>query len=375
MSKTAKAIIGIIIAIIIAGGIWLAISKNKPSGNNQSADNSIKIGAILPLTGEASSYGQAARKGIDLAVEKVKKEKGIDLEIIYEDDQIDPKKSVDAFQKLVNLDGVKYIMGFGSGETLAVCPLAELNNVILFSAGSSPEITNCGDYTFRDFPSDVYQGKVLAEKVYGKGFNNIALMYINNDYGAGLKDKFKENFKGNIAATEAFSVGEKDFKTQLAKIKLSNPEAIVLISHLAEGEGLLKQRYDLGISQPIFTSEGLKDDNLPKDVPADALKNMYFVYASQYEGAEYQEYKNAYLQKYGEGFGIFSDYVYDNVLALANAIEKSGDPKNIESVKTNLYQTNMNGATGLIKFDKNGDVVDKEYSLYKVANGKFELAE
>ena len=136
----------------------------------------------------------------------------------------------------------------------------------------------------------------------------------------------------------------------------------------------LKQRNELGINQPIFTSEGLKNNSLLEN-SADILKNVYPVFVSQYEGKEYQEYKDAHLQKYGEEFGAFSDYMYDSVLILSNAIKGCDDVNNMECVKSNLYKTDINGATGNIKFDKNGDIIDKPYSLYKVENNEFVIAE
>ena len=373
MTKNTKIILGIIVAVVIIGGIWLGVGREADAPVAEE-EKVIKIGAILPLTGEAATYGQAAQRGIDLAVEKVEKENNIKLEIIYEDSQMDPKKAVDAAQKLINLDGVKYLVGFGSSNDLAVCPISESNKVVLLSpAASSPELTTkCGDYTFSNFPSDIYQGKILADKVYNKGFKKIAIMYINNDYGVGLKNEFEKNFNGTILISEAHNSSDVDFKTQLTKIKSTNPEAIVLISQLTEGSRILKQRIELEINQPVFASEGLKDNNLLEN-PANVLKDVYPIFISQYEGKEYQEYKNAYLQKYGEEFGAFSDYVYDSVLTLANAVKECDSANDTECVKLNLYKTNIKGATGLIKFDKNGDIVDKPYSLYKIENNEFVL--
>lgn len=374
MNKTTKIIISIIIVAVIICGVY-SIFKNK-SPIEPAVTEPIEIGAILPLTGDAASYGQAAQKGIDLAVEKAAKENGVKFDVIYEDSQMDPKKAVDSAQKLINLDGIKYMVGFGSSNDLAVCPITEPNKIILLSpAASSPELTTkCGDYTFSNFPSDIYQGKVLANKIYDQGYKKVAIMHINNDYGVGLKNEFEKNFNGEILISESHNASDIDFKTQLTKIKAKNPEAIVLISQLTEGGRILKQRKELGIDQFIFTSEGLKDNGLLEN-SADVLENIYFVSISQYEGKEYQEYKNAHLQKYEEEFGAFSDYVYDSILLLADAVKKCNNVDDVECIKSKLYDTNTKGATGLIKFDENGDITDKPYGLYKVENNQFVVVE
>ncbi|MCK4918322.1 MAG: ABC transporter substrate-binding protein [Candidatus Pacebacteria bacterium] len=365
MNKTTNWIVGIIIIAVV---IWFGF-LNKPT--EPVSTEPIKIGVILPLTGDAASYGQTAQRGVELAVEKIKNEDGIDVEVIFEDSQIDPAKAVSSLQKLINLDNIDYVLGFSSGETLAMCPISNLNEVILMTIGTSPEITGCGDYTFRDSPSDIYQGIVLAEKVSDNNYENIALIYINNDYGVGLKTEFEKNFEGNILLTESFGLGETDFRTQLTKIKTAEPEAIVLIGIFPEVGRLLKQRAELDILAPIFGSEGVKNDSLFEEVPADMLDDIYAIFTAQYEGSEYQEFKNAHLQRYGEEYGAFSDYVYDNILTLVDAIKRCKDFNDVECVKENIYKTDIVGATGRIEFDENGDVINKLYSLYKVENNEF----
>ena len=365
-----KTITWIIVLILVIVGFFILSKKSEPV-----AAGTIKIGVILPMTGEAGTYGQNAQKGVEIALEKVNKENiNSKLEAIYEDSQMDPKKAVSAAQKLVDIDKVKYIVGFSSGEMLAICPITEANKVLFIGSGSSPEISKCGDYTFRDSISDIYQGKELARIISSKNYKKVAVLYINNDYGTGLKDEFVKNFSGTVVDVESYVPKQTDFRTVLTKIKSSEPEAIMVVSQLPESANLLKQKTELAMVQPIFGSETFKDDNLFQKVSSDAMKNVYTVFMTQYNGSEYTEYKDAYLQKYGQEFGTFSDVVHDSVLILADAIKRA-EGTDVDSVKKAMYSTNMKGATGLIKFDQNGDVVDKNFSLYKATNGKFVLAE
>lgn len=380
MNKLTKTIIAAIIAILVIAGIWMVSTKDHTkkdtatSNGKPAAQKTVKIGAILGLTGEAASYGQGAQKGIELAVEKIKREKNLDVQMVYEDSQMDPKKAVDSFQKLTSLKDVKYFTTMSSGEMLAICPLAESKKDVLVGTGSSSAITNCGDYTFRDMPSDSFQGKEMAKKIYDRGVRKVAIMYINNEYGTGIKDEFTKNFQGEIVASEAHDPKGTDFRTQLTKVKSFNPDAIVLISQLSEGSALLKQKGELEISIPIYTSEGLKDENLIKNVPAEALKNIYSFFPIQYSGKESKEYKDNYTQKFDEDYAAFSDYMYDTILMLADAMDKCVNPNDAECVKNKLYEINITGATGKIVLDKNGDLEAKTYDLYTIQNNQFVAA-
>lgn len=362
-----KSVVGIIIvaAVIIAGAVWSAQEKETAR---------IPLGVILPLTGDAASYGEHARNAVELAKEKAEKELGVVFDIHYEDSQIKPALAASAAHKLISVDGVDYLIGFSSGETLAICPIAESAKVLLLSSGSSPAITGCGDYTFRNYPSDIFQGKALAEKVQAAGFSRVALVYIANDYGIGLKDEFKRNFTGTIELEEGHAPQTRDFRTSIAKIKASRPDAIVLTDQIAEASRFLAQLQEQGVVIPVFGSEALKDDALFANAKLESLKNLSVLFTASYNGPEAAAFKSAYMARFGNEPGAFADYVHDNVLVFAKALQSCRTAE-VECVKNKLYSTELVGTTGTISFDRNGDVQDKPYELYRIENGAFVLAQ
>lgn len=362
-----KSVVGIIIAvaIVIAGAVW---------GTQKREPEQVPLGVILPLTGDAASYGEHARNAVELAREKVEKEFGVVFDVQYEDSQIKPALAASAAQKLISVEGVNFVIGFSSGETLAVCPILEREKRILLSSGSSPAITGCGEYTFRNYPSDVFQGKALAQKIAERGLRTVALLYINNDYGNGLRNEFIKNFAGAIPLDEGHTPQTHDFRTSVAKLKSRKPEAVVLISQIAEASRLLDQLQEQGVLVPIFGSEALKDDALFASVKPDSLKNLSVLFTAAYDGLEATTFKRDYTVRFGKDPGAFADYVHDNVLVLAKALQncKKAD---MECVKNKLYSTELTGATGAISFDRSGDVQDKPYELYRIENGAFVLAQ
>lgn len=182
-------------AAVTATSTPKAASTTKPA-----TGEAIKIGAILPLTGDGAAYGVPLQKVAQIAIDKVNKEGGIDgkkLEFIWEDGKCNGKDAASAVQKLINVDKVKIIYGgFCSSETLGIAPIAEQAHVVVLSPGSSsPDITNAGDYIFRNYPSDSSQGAILAEVAKGLGLKKIGMLTEQQDYTVGIQKAFKAAFE------------------------------------------------------------------------------------------------------------------------------------------------------------------------------------
>ncbi|MCK4458341.1 MAG: ABC transporter substrate-binding protein [Methanosarcinales archaeon] len=159
---TKHILIGVVLFLAVIAGACLQDTQ----------PDEIRIGAILPLTGEAAEYGEDAKLGIDLAVEEINAAGGINgkrIQVVYEDSQATPSQGVSAIQKLTTVDKVPVIIGaMASSVTLAIAPIAEENKVVLLSpASSAPQITEAGDYIFRTEFSDAYGGKAQAELTMG----------------------------------------------------------------------------------------------------------------------------------------------------------------------------------------------------------------
>ena len=171
----------LVVEIIIIGGAM-------PLTDKPAEKESIKIGFIAPLTGEAATYGLMGQNVVKLAADEINAQGGINgrhLEIIYEDGKCNGAAAATAIQKLVEFDKVEVVFGgFCSSESLGAEPIATQNKVLLFSLGSSsPALTGKSPFFARDYPSDASQGAVLAEIAYNKkGWRNVALIQEQLDY-------------------------------------------------------------------------------------------------------------------------------------------------------------------------------------------------
>ena len=255
----------IIIGLVLGGLVWTGCQK-------KAEEKVVKIGGLMPLSGDGAKYGQSAKSGIDLAIEGINAKggvKGHKIEVIYEDSQGLPTTGVSAFQKLITSNEKPAVIGgLFSSVTLAIAPIANREHVVVLSPTSSaPAITKAGDYIFRNCASDIFEGEIMARAAKETlGLTRIAIIYINNDYGVGIKNVFKKEFTvlgGKLVAEEAFPQGATDFRTQITKVKQFNPEAVYIIGYRELGS-LLKQAKELGLNVQFLSTVMFEDPEILK---------------------------------------------------------------------------------------------------------------
>lgn len=242
------------------------------SSCSQKEANVIRIGAILPLTGDAAQWGIPPQKGAELVTKLINDKRGKNdkfIELYIEDTNCEPNEGVSAFNKIISSNKKKIVIwGVCSSVTLAVAPIAERKDVLLISpASTNPSISSAGDNIFRVIPSDNLRGKIFAEYIYNDvGINTVALLYINNEGGVGNKNSFLQRFEelgGEIAIKESYEQGTNDVRTQLAKINNSQAKAIVIVSYPNDTVITLKQIKELGIKMELFfQTEAVEDPNV-----------------------------------------------------------------------------------------------------------------
>jgi len=359
-------------------------NKNaKTKGGNTPADSKIiKIGGILPLTGDAATYGDPVQKAVNLRVKDINKKGGIhgkNIKMIWEDGKCNPKDASKAAQKLVNFDGVKIILGgFCSGETLGAAPITEKAKVILLSPGSSsPEVTNAGDFVFRTTPSDSSQGKVLGQLAESK-YKKIGIFMEQTDYAVGVRDTFKKYFTGEIQE-EDFLSNETDFKTRITKLKQSDIEALVVITQtVPKLDILLKQLGEQGWSKNIIGNEMLMNDDSIVKKYADFLGGLDEVISATFVAPE-NEKLEAFLKEFQTEYKEEPKYInyvsttVDAIDILENVLNSVEDINNTEMIKKALYDTkSFPGLNDGIGFDENGDV-NLTHSAFIFKAGTFKL--
>ena len=343
-------------------------------------DNTASIGSILPLTGDLAVYGQSIKNGADMAVAEINAAGGVNgkqVEIIYEDNKGEAADTVSALHKLADIDNVPVILGaVVSTNTLAIAPLAEESEVVLISPTStSPKLSNWEDgYVFRVIASDSYQGVAMAELAAEMDYTEVAVMYLNNEYGVGFKDVFVEEFgkiEGTVLTEIALDEGNTDFRSELTNLKEVNPPAVMIVGYVKESSIILKQAKELGIETQWLCSEGHKSDDII-DLAGNATEDILVLYPAT--AAELEDFNTNYNNVYDEDPGIFAAEGYDMVQAAVRSMEAAGATTDAAAIKTSMRELDFSGPSGHKVFDQLGDV-PAAYDVWTVTDGAFEVYE
>ncbi len=369
-----------LVAIVIVVWAGVSLSNDSSAGKAPDAKNPIKIGVIEPLTGGAAPYGEAGKNGFMMAVEEINASGGINgrkVEAIYEDSKCDSKAALGAAQKLINIDGVQYIVGaMCSSEVLAVLPVTEAKPMIFFGEGSSPEITGKGKYFFRTWPSDALSSKAMADRVAPK-YKKIAIITEKTAYATALERSFAENATKNgseIVASETFASGVKDFRATLSKIKTTDPDLLFINPQDGENGAIIaKQARDLGINAQ-FIAYFFTGDEFVKSGPAVNGTMILDTPSLNSDRPISKAYADRYKAKYASAnYPFVGAQMYDYAFLLKHAIEKTGadsvSPADAAKLATYLHDLDSySGIIGDFSFDQNGDVENIGFSYKTVEN-------
>ncbi len=372
-------------AVASYGLLGLGLMLSFLVGCGRRAPETITIGAILPLTGDAAQWGIPPRKGAELAVKEINASGGVDgrrLKLAVQDSMCDPKNAVSAYQQLRARTRPAVVVGaVCSSATLAVAPLAERDHVALISpASTSPKITAAGDFIFRVVPTDALRAQVFAEYLWQReGLRTVALLYVNNEGGVGNARAFQERFSalgGDVVLELPYSQDATDLRAQLAQVKAARPEGVVVVSYPKDTVLVMKQRVELGVSTPFFfQTEAVEDPNVLREAGSAANGAVYILPAPA-EGEAARHFAEAYRAKYGKKPELFAAEAYDIVHLIADAIRaNSGRPITGELFRDYLYSVKgYPGASGTITFDEHGDVL-KPMAIKRIDNGEPKLIE
>jgi branched-chain amino acid transport system substrate-binding protein len=235
---------------------------------------------------------------------------------------------------------------------------------------SSPDITNAGDYIFRDYQTDNDAGKVLARKAYNDlGYRKVAVIWSINDWAEGYSRVFRDEFTrlgGQVVFQEKFTQGTSDLRSVLSKVKSSDAEAIVVFEYTSGSITFFKQKQELGINLPVLGGDTFTDPEIYTGVGKAADGARYILAKDSYS----EEFKAKIKAQTGDdSVQVGSPNAYDAVYILKNAIRSVGDDPT--KVKNWLYtMPPYKGESGIIQFDENGDRLNPEFVMWKIQNGK-----
>jgi len=326
----------------------------------------IHLGFIAPVTGDLANLGNDALVSAQIAVDEINAEGGIDgrsIKLLVGDGKCSAKDAPQAASKLINIDGVSAFFAMCSPEVISTAGMAnEQKRVVLSSCASSPNVTDAGDYIFRTYPSDTFQGKFAAEYAYNRlGKRKVAILAMQNDWGLGLRGVFAKTFQdlgGEIVLIQEHAQDSRDLRTQITKIKESRPDFIYFPSFTEPSLVGIKQMRDLGINIDVMGGDAWND---PKFQEEEYTKGLRFTIPA----ANYNSHWKEEMTKRGAGHTVCAPSAYDNVKILADIMKRVGEDG--EKIKNELYKVKgYKGINGDISFDENGDITEAQYEIIEI---------
>jgi branched-chain amino acid transport system substrate-binding protein len=315
-----------------------------------------KIGVINSMSGPEAPIGENITNGIKLADEDLKK-KGINLQLVWEDDTGKPQISMSAMEKLATRDNVVGVVGpYTSACSNAVAKLAEKYKVsLLIPAAAKEEITRQGlKYVFRmNAPADKYASSLIdAATSLGKP-KSVAFIYENTDFGTSTSKTAKEYVakKGiQVVADVSYPKGSADYRSTLAQIKSKNPDLVFMVSYVADAILLMRQSKEVGLQPQAFlgagagftTTEFAKEQAISEAV----VSCTQWTADVNWPGAK--EFGKRYKAKFGKEPTYHAACAYASMMIMAETAKASGGDR--AKTRDALKAGKWNGIMGEVQF-------------------------
>ena len=329
------------------------------------AQETLKIGALVTLSGAGAAWGQALLYGAELAADDVNAKGGLDVagkrykvQVIPYDDKYQSSDAVTAANRLISEDKVKYIIGpMGSAPALAVAPLTERNKVIIMTLGfTAKALSPEKPYSFRpnltteetSYPSIVWLVKNLKLKKVGA-------LFPNDESGQQISRDLENAYAkagAALSAKEFFERQRVDMVPLLTRMIASGIDAIELDGNSPQTAGLIvRQARELGFKGPIVRNGGPATPEIVAVAGKSATEGMLVSSLTDPDNKAVATYAQRYSDKYKKNMNGFSPAFYDGTQMLFVAMQKAGTVTDSEHVRKTLEgMSNYPGIQGTLNW-------------------------
>lgn len=342
------------------------------------AQEPIRIGVNLEMTGAVAAYGQMGWEGLQvirsLGYDTVL---GRPVELVLVDNKSDKVEAANATTRLINQGVVAIIGTMTSGNILAAGPIAEEAGIpIIGPSTTNPLVTQGRDYVFRACFTDNYQAEIAAQFAFENlGARRAAVISdIAQDYTVALGQYFTQQFQklgGSVVTTTYVRTGDQDFTAQLTAVANANPDLLYVPNYYTEDALIARQARELGLTQPFLSGDGADAPELLQ-IGGEAVEGLMHTAFWHEEAAVTdlgRRYIEAYRARYNKEPNSFGGLAADAYLMLLHAIEKAGTP-DPRLIRDQLEAIDgLEVVTGPVIIE-NGDAI-KPVVIRRVEGGEF----
>lgn len=341
-----------------------------------------KIGALFAMTGSGNYYGTVMSRGAQLAVDEINAKGGVDgtrLELVIEDHKSgNAQASVAAMNRLINIHDVKAVLTSYSPPTLAAAPIADEHNIFMINGGGvSAQLIGASKYLVhnRSLATDLARG--IINRAKERGFKKMAIIAWKTDAGDSVREiaeKLWKEMGGEVVAEEVVVPGSANIDTQLAKIRVSNPDFVLAGVFRPDVGTVLKRAREIGIKVPILGIEYTPDDAKVAGDFAEGFEftNDYFQPTDDNPWA--QQFYNAYKKAYDQEPDFYAANYYEAVYVIAELLRRAyaagiEDPDGADLMALLKKDPSVKSVYGgQMVFQSNG-VAAKRVGLFEVEKG------
>ncbi|MFA6432232.1 MAG: ABC transporter substrate-binding protein [Candidatus Paceibacterota bacterium] len=363
-----KKIIWTILVVIIIVVIIALFGRSKP------VEGTIRVAAAIPLTGNYASIGEKIKNGLEAARADIEAKDGTKVEIVYEDACL-PKEITSAVQKLINIDKITIINQFCAVGIVPALVITEPAKVISVEIAANVDDLLGKQYFFSPNFAVRDNAKTIAEfAVNDLKAKKAAFIYYNTQFGKDYTKYTSARFKelgGTVVADEMTNLDVMDFKTNLAKIKVGNPDVIFVTQLTGALATIIKQARDQGLDIPIVGNYQNED---PTVLSAAGPAAEGFIISSADPAilsANYSAFRESFEEVYKVQPDVFASNAYDALHIEVAAMKKCGN--DTDCIRSEIHKIkDYKGVSGTITI--NADGVAVKPTVFKVVkDGKFVL--
>src|SRR3984885_4177474 len=346
------------------------------------AQEKIKIGVILTLSGPAAVLGQQARDGFTLAIKDLGgKMAGREVEVVVIDDELKPDAAVAKVNGLLERDKVDFVVGpIFSNVLQAIHKPVVDSRTFLISPNAGPSSyagKSCSPFFYVTSYQNDQVHEILGKVAQDRGYKRVYILVPNYQAGKDSAAGFKLDYKGEIVEETYMPLGTLDFQVELSKIASLKPDAVFTFMPGGMGVGLVKQYKQAGLADsiPVLSAFTVDESTLPAQ--QDAAVGMFggADWAPNLDNPQNKKFVAAYEAAYNSVPGTYAMQGYDAALLIDSAVKAvKGDLANKEAVAAALKKADFTSLRGGFKFNTNGYPIQNFY-LTKVAkrpDGKYQ---
>jgi len=378
MKPTMSIAVAAALAALAAGGMQPA-----------AAQETLSIGVSDALTGGAAVYGLPQANAVKLAAKQINADGGIQvgdttymLDVIAYDDKGNPTEATNAVRKLIDRDGVKYILGFCcSGATGAVASFIEYEDAVMLvgnAAERSITTREIPNLTRTRPPAD-YTGAAAGTFVAQRGHRRVAVLgALDVGFYASYVDAFEKELNkagGEIVTRETFALRDRDMTPQLTKIRGLDADALLVVGYVEPAAFVYRQSVELGLDLPRYGFTSGSEEQFLRVATTEQMEGVWDLRPTELTLLSATEngiaYHAAYSEEYGASPSPSSPYAYDQTYALKDAIEAAGTVEDTQAVAAALRALAVPDEVVMQYLPIDGRMFDENGQAY-TSNGAFQ---